>query len=155
MVKKVRIKAKELIKELGEFGYEYSVSKKDAVERLIDKSEGIELFLINGEAAFFYSNKKLLPTLKLLLKQVGLLPKFVVDMGAVRFVVGGADIMRPGIVTVDSLVSVGAFVVIVDETHGKPLAVCETLFSGEDINFMKKGKVLRNIHYVGDKLWKI
>ena len=76
-------------------------------------------------------------------------------MGAVRFVINGADIMRPGITSFDEGIQKNDFVVVVDETHNKPLAVCVSLFSSEELLGVDSGKVLKNIHYVGDKLWNL
>ena len=45
------------------------------------------------------------------------------------------------------------FVVIRDEKHSKPLAIGEALFSSEEISKMEKGKVILNLHYIGDKIW--
>ena len=51
-----------------------------------------------------------------------------VDTGAIPYVVNGADIMRPGIVAVTDDVKANAPVQIVDERHGKPLAIGIALF---------------------------
>ncbi len=73
-------------------------------------------------------------------------------MGAVKFVVNGADIMRPGIVEIAD-VNEGEYVVIVDENNRKALAVGIALYSGEEMKQKDGGKVIKNIHYVGDELW--
>jgi PUA domain protein len=80
------------------------------------------------------------------------LPKVVVDMGAIRFVCNGADVMAPGI-TEMGVFDVGDIVVIRDVTHGKALAIGVANRSSGDIEMSKKGKVIKNLHYVGDKLW--
>lgn len=136
---------KELIEQLeSRFGLVYT--KKD-------KFEITDNFLrINSVPKFFYFENRPVPTLKLLL-ETNCLKKITVDMGAVRFVVSGADIMRPGITNIDDGIQKGEFVTIIDMTHSKPLAVGLALFSGEDITSMATGKVIKNLHYVGDKLW--
>ena len=154
-MKRIRMKAKEFMRELGASGYSYKVSKKDAVELLVDKSDGLKLVSINSKVSFFYHSDKLLPTLKMLQIDVTLLPAVVVDMGAVKFVVGGADIMRPGIVSVDPAISSGTYVAIVDETHGKAIAIGQLMFDSEELMAMDKGKVVKNIHYVGDLIWNV
>lgn len=144
-MKRVRIKSKDL-------PVDYPVSKKDAVEKC--KTDEYTFYTINGVPSFFEYDNTTLPTLKCLLQQL-ILPTVTVDMGAVRFVVNGADIMGPGITAFSAGVNEGDYVVVVDETHGKPLAVCKSLISSE--HFMKGmgGKVLANVHYVGDKLWNV
>jgi len=81
------------------------------------------------------------------------LPRVIVDMGAVRFVCNGADIMAPGIVEVDEFKE-DSLVVVRDVTHGKALAVGRAIKSSHEIKSKDKGKVIQNIHYVGDDLWE-
>ena len=76
-----------------------------------------------------------------------------VDMGAVRFVVNGADIMAPGIVDMDPGIEEGDMVWIRDVNNKKPLAVGIALADAPDIKGMGKGKAINNIHWVGDRLW--
>ena len=59
------------------------------------------IIMRNNEALFFIHEDKLIPTLILLLKDI-FIPKVTVDMGAVRFVINGADVMRPGITEVEN-----------------------------------------------------
>lgn len=139
---------KELNKQILElYGKENFLSKKDKVE------QENKLVFVNQQLYFFFVEDKLVPSLKLLLKEE-VLKKITVDMGAVKFVTSGADIMRPGITKIDEGIGEGDFVVIVDETHQKSLAVGKTLFSGEEMLAMNSGKVIQNIHYVGDEMWQ-
>ncbi len=39
--------------------------------------------------------------------------------------------------------------------HKKVIALGIALFSSEEIKALEKGKVIKVIHYVGDKLWQI
>ena len=125
--------------------------KKDKVI-LVEENE--KKFIIQDEVLFFYHESALVPSLKLLMKK-NLLKQIVVDMGAVKFMVSGADVMRPGIVHIAEDIKKDEFVVIADQTHKKPLCVAQALYSGEEIQTMNKGKVLKNIHYVGDWIWKL
>ena len=137
-------------KEVKEFVekmvYGLSFSKKDH----FDKDDNV--ILINNEPMFFFHEDKLIPTIKLLLKN-SILKKITVDMGAVRFVASGADIMRPGIKEIDEGIQKDDFVSVVDINNKKPLAVGQALFSGEEMLHMTSGKVIKNLHYVGDKVW--
>ena len=76
----------------------------------------------------------------------------MVDSGAVRFVVNGADIMKPGIVSADPEIAVGDLVVIVEERHKKPLAVGRALVPGSEMK--GEGKAVKSMHHVGDSIWK-
>lgn len=132
----------------GLYGLDNFFHKKDSVF-LFDTDFRI---IFSDKPLFFYYGDKLVPTLKLLLDS-NFLKSVVVDMGAVRFVTNGADIMRPGITSFDDSIDKDDFVVVVDETYKKPLAVCIALFSSEELSNIGSGKVLKNIHYVGDALW--
>jgi PUA domain protein len=79
----------------------------------------------------------------------------VVDMGAVKFVIKGADIMSPGITDADPNIKEGDLVVIVEETHNKPLATGRSLISGPEMVENKEGKAVKTIHHIGDKLWDL
>lgn len=77
-----------------------------------------------------------------------------VDAGAISFVSDGADVMRPGIVEADQSIDEGDLVIIVEETHGKALAVGEALVSGTEMTG-EQGKVVENRHHVGDDLFDL
>ena len=76
-------------------------------------------------------------------------------MGAVGFVTKGADIMAPGIIDADVNIQENDHVWICDEKHRKPLAVGIALMTGEEMKSKNTGKAIKNIHYVGDKLWNL
>ncbi len=76
-----------------------------------------------------------------------------VDAGAVEFVTNGADVMRPGIVEADSGIDEGDLVVVVEENHGKPLAVGRALTDGDDMTG-DEGRVVESVYHVGDELWE-
>ena len=78
-----------------------------------------------------------------------------VDMGAVKFVYNGADVMAPGIVDADPAIAVGDLAWVRDEKNLRPLAVGEALMAGPEMVASEKGKAVRSIHHVGDPLWKL
>lgn len=124
---------------------------------LLDKKSNVveenDLLFVNKNLVAIRFEGNLVPSLKMLISKTDLLPKVVVDRGAIRFVVKGADIMRPGIISADSFQK-SEFVVIVDENYGKPLAVGKSLFDSKTLLDMKEGKVLLNLHQIGDKYWE-
>lgn len=127
----------------------------DAKERLEEGvlDEGTHILLYEGEILFFEEDGRLIPTLHALLNGILSIPTVTVDMGAVRFVVNGADIMRPGVTKVDDGIAQGSVVAVVDERHGKPLAVGVSLMSSEDILAATSGKVILSKHHVNDAMW--
>lgn len=102
-----------------------------------------------------YFNDRLFPTVRALLRKVPDTNHVTVDMGAVKFVVNGADIMSPGIVDADPRIRPGDIVWIRDEKNGKPIAVGTAILSGEEMRSSESGKAVKNMHYVGDEIWDI
>ncbi len=78
--------------------------------------------------------------------------RVTVDAGAVEFVTNGADVMRPGITEVDDEVKQDDLVVVVEENHGKALAVGRALTDADDMEG-DGGRVVESLHHVGDELW--
>jgi len=111
-----------------------------------------KIYLVNGKPLFFKVAERVLPTL-LFQDFVLRAPKIVVDMGAVPYVCNGADIMAPGIVRVEGEFSKGDLVLVVDEKHGKPLAIGESLYDAESARSTKQGAVVKSVHFVSDKVW--
>jgi PUA-domain protein len=111
-----------------------------------------DLLLFDGKPVLFRASGAVLPTL-LATEIITQLPKAVVDMGAVRFVCNGADVMAPGIVRYEGTFSKGDLVVVVDVTHCKPLALGEALVSFDEAKVTKQGPIIKSKHYVSDKVW--
>ncbi|RNJ77401.1 MAG: RNA-binding protein [Nitrosopumilus sp. H8] len=80
-------------------------------------------------------------------------PSVTVDMGAVKFVCKGADIMRPGITGSTDFES-GGIVCVIEESQKKFLAVGRALVGSSEMDGMEKGQIIRNIHYISDKFWQ-
>lgn len=78
-----------------------------------------------------------------------------VDMGAVKFVYNGADVMAPGVVDADPSIAEGDLIWVRDEKNLQPLAVGVALMSGNEMVIQKKGKAARSLHHVGDSIWKM
>jgi PUA-domain protein len=76
-----------------------------------------------------------------------------VDMGAIRFVMNGADIMAPGITEADPALASGDWCWIRDEKNGQPLAIGKCVMSGPEMSGNTKGKAVAMIHHIGDKMW--
>ena len=59
--------------------------------------------------------------------------RVTVDEGALKFIMNGADVMKPGIVYADERIREGDFVYVTVEG---------------------KGKAVKNLHHLKDKIWK-
>ena len=115
--------------------------------------EDIKTIFVDGEPCFVYHNNKVVITIFGINKYHPNEHRVVVDMGAVRFVTNGADVMAPGIVDADENICEGDQVWICDERHHKPLAIGIAIMNGSLMKTEQKGKAIQIIHYVGDKLW--
>jgi PUA domain protein len=111
------------------------------------------IFFVDGRPLILRTQAGLLPSLKFD-ELISGLPKIVVDMGAVAHVVNGAQIMRPGIRQFKDNFAKGDLVVIVDEKFNKAIALGLAEMNSEAMRSLKKGRVITNLHYVGDELWK-
>jgi PUA domain protein len=114
---------------------------------------GDTLYAINNVLKLWKSTDGYLPVLTLLLNKQVVLKTIVVDMGAIRFVTNGADVMRPGITKIDSNIKKGEIVRIADESHDKTLAVGKAMFDAQEMESIKKGKVVKNLHTIKDSVW--
>jgi PUA-domain protein len=137
-------------KEVKEISLEISdIDKKDIVDLIDDK-----FLKINNEIRYFNYEKKWIPTLKYIHSNPCELKKVVVDMGAIRFVTNGADIMRPGVTKFEEGIEKEEIIQIVEETHGKTIALGQAMENTEGMKKQEKGKIIKNIHHIGDEIWK-
>ncbi|MDR2830498.1 MAG: DUF1947 domain-containing protein [Methanobrevibacter sp.] len=145
-------KLKEIKKDLGE--YSSILSDKKKIEYLeVDPNPFI---LVDDEPTIILINNKPYPTLKYLINNdIRIVKKVVVDMGAVKFMANGADAMSPGIVDASKNIVKDDVVVIVDESHKKPLAVGISLIKADEMINNNKGKAIKTIHFIGDDIWNL
>ena len=80
-------------------------------------------------------------------------PAVTVDMGAVKFMCKGANLMRPGIKEFGEFEK-DKLVCIVEESQHKFLAVGKSIVSSSELETMEKGEVIKNIHYISDRFWE-
>ena len=90
------------------------------------------------------------------LTEIDVLKKFpyvMVDMGAVKFMCNGANVMRPGI-TKYSEFEKDQLVCVVEESQNKFLAVGRSCVPSSDMMELSKGEIVKNMHYISDKYWE-
>jgi PUA domain protein len=112
----------------------------------------VRVFLFNHEPSLAQVDDEIFPTLRFE-EFLAVAPKVVVDMGAVPYVCRGADVMAPGVRRFVGVFMKGDFVVVVDEKYGKALVVGEAFCDSVDAKDRKQGMVVRNVHFVGDRVW--
>jgi PUA domain protein len=120
---------------------------------IVETDLGLDLIFFGGKPLFMSFGDRLFFTVR---GAIELSPKkriVTVDSGAVSYIVNGADVMCPGIVSADPQISPGDLVIVVEERYKKPIAVGQALVSGSEMH--GEGKAVRSIHHVGDKIWRI
>ena len=81
-------------------------------------------------------------------------PNVMVDMGAVKFMCNGANVMRPGIKKYTEF-SKDDIVCVIEESKHKFLAVGKALTDSLELENLPKGEIVKNLHYISDKYWEI
>jgi len=114
-----------------------------------------QLYLVDKKPLLMKSAGWVFPTVRGAIDRPFPERTIVVDMGAVPFVAKGADVMRPGIVSVSDDVKAGSPAIVVDEKHRKALAVVIALFDAAALRAETKGKMAKAVHHVGDTLWAL
>ncbi len=138
-----------LLKTVSEkWGIEFPKIKNVKVHQILDDAQiitgnGIKILKINDDYVPFLSE---IETLKRF-------PSVTVDMGAVKFMCKGANLMRPGIKSFTEFEK-DNLVCIVEESQHKFLAIGKALVASTELENMEKGEVLKNMHYISDRFWE-
>lgn len=138
-----------LIKTVSErWRMEFPKIKNLKVHQIFDDAqiitgEGIKILKVNDDYLPFLSETNTLEKF----------PNVMVDMGAVKFMCKGANVMRPGIKKFTDFEK-DDLVCIIEESQHKFLAVGKAMVSSSELEDMKKGEVVKNIHYISDKFWE-
>ena len=143
--------AKKIIAAIEPFLTDPSTLRKASLE-LAETDEQADLIFVDGKPLIMMMEKTPFFTV---LGAIELKPQknlVVVDSGAVRFIVNGADVMNPGIVFADQDIAAGDLVIIAEERHKKPLAIGRALIPGTEMH--GEGKAVKSLHHVGDQIWE-
>lgn len=147
-VKQLSNKEIKVLKEL--FSQMGLIIKNANIEQYEDEKN--TLLLINKKPFALCHKEKWIPTILTVLENKTKISNTYIDAGAIPFITKGADLMKAGITRMEDF-DANQIVIIRDNNHSKPIAVGISLYSSEEIKKMEKGKVIQNLHYVGDKVW--
>jgi PUA-domain protein len=154
--KRHRLRQKEIVSLAGSIDSALGIKSFTEMD-IVDMAEGpdFNVIFVDGKILAFVPGGMPFLTVRGLLRY-GATKRFItVDMGAVKFVYNGADVMGPGIVACDEAIVPGDLVWVRDVNNLKPLAVGMALFAGDAMARKEKGKAVQSIHHVGDKLWEL
>ena len=150
------LREKEVTRLFDDFSKKISIDLRQLFDSKpnveVAETQAARLFFINRRPILAVWKNLILPTL-LFQEVLLLLPKIVVNMGAVPHLCNGADLMAPGVVRIEKDYKQNDYVVITDERHDKPLALAVSLTDSSTARSLKYGKIASNVHYVGDDLW--
>jgi PUA domain protein len=138
-----------LLKTVSEkWGIEFPKMKNVKVHQILDDAQiitgdGLKILKVNEDYLPFLSEIKMLERF----------PTVTVDMGAVKFMCKGANLMRPGIKKFTEFEK-DQIVCIVEESQHKFLAVGKSLVSSSKLETMEKGEIINNMHYISDRFWE-
>ena len=150
-----RSQAQELLERLAEqIGPSANLFHAEMIE-VLETTANVSLFMVNKKPLLMATGAWVFPTLKGAVQIPFPERRVVVDAGAIPYVVNGADIMRPGIVSVTDDVKANCPVQIVDERHGKPLAIGIALLDAPNLRASTAGKMVKKFHHVGDEIWNM
>jgi PUA domain protein len=132
-------------------------TKSFGLDDIVDMAEGPQfgVVFVDGKILAFLPGGKPFLTIRGLLKYGAAKRYVTVDMGAVKFVYNGADVMGPGVLASDPSIVDGDLVWIRDVKNLQPLAIGKSIASAATLARKDKGKVVESIHHVGDKLWLV
>ncbi|BGP42391.1 translation machinery-associated protein 20 [Rhodotorula kratochvilovae] len=136
--------------------------KKETLS-LVKCRDHISIFTVHGEPIFFqHFDGPFYPTLKVLHRFPGMLPRVGVDRGAIKFVLSGANIMCPGMTSATGYlppssenIPKGTPVAVYAYGKEHPLAIGLTSMSTDDIRGINKNIGVENVAFLGDDLWKV
>jgi len=133
--------AKELSKEAKDMGFDFEPEKIIVIDN--------ESKVLIGNGIFILTDNRILPFIAD--KRAELLPEISVDQGAVKHIINGASIMRPGVIKIGDGVKKDGIVKVTNE--GRILCLGISLYDKGDMEKLEKGVVVKNVHRKGDKFW--
>jgi len=128
------------------------VSRSSQVE-IVEPQPGLTFLVIDGRHTFVEKDGALIPFVGSQ-PTLALLPSAYIDEGAIKYILKGADVMRPGIVRYDQWGEKETLVVVRDDKKGRGLAVGRASVPSEEMAGLSKGVSIRNLHHAGDGFWE-
>jgi malignant T-cell-amplified sequence len=155
--------SRDLIAEIQrDTGAHLEVPNSAQVE-VLEPDEESKFVIVDGKYAFIDNGakdeagaegeaKKYLPFIGS--SQVAdLFPSVTIDDGALKYIIKGADVMRPGITKYDAWGEAGKLVVVREGKKGRAIAVGRATVPSSEMADLKKGNCVKNLHHLGDRFW--
>jgi len=145
---------------------EYITGNRDVEMAKVNVNDNkYTIYIIKRKPLVIELNSKLIPLMTIVLelynkysfnKLASSFKYVLTDQGAMKPILRGADVMAPGIIDNNEFLK-GDIVVIFANTKSSniPIAVGKALKDSKELNYSKKGKVVKNLHRIGDRIWDI
>lgn len=139
---------------------EVSEILRESDEVVLLSYDRFSLYVADGKPILFELRGVLYPTLYILNvllnqgREVSI-PYVVVDEGAVNPLINGADVMAPGISRIARPFSKGEVVAVMHPSGKYFIVVGHALMDSRDVEGVRRGKVVKNVHRLNDKIWQI
>ena len=145
--------SRELIAEIERSaGIHLEVPRSAQVE-ILEPDEESKFVIIDGRFTFVSGSEGGYLPFVGSADAVGLFPSVTIDEGALKYIVKGADVMRPGITKYDDWGEAGKLVVVREEKKGRAAAVGRAAVASSEMAGLKKGNCVKSVHHAGDKFW--
>ncbi len=146
--------SRELIAEIERSAGVHLEVPRSAQVEILEPNEETKFVIIDGRFTFVGSGEggTYLPFVGSS-EAVGLFPSVTIDEGAVKYIIKGADVMRPGISKYDEWGEAGKLVIVREDKKGRAAAVGRAAVTSAEMADLKKGNCVKNLHHVGDKFW--
>ncbi|RLG77497.1 MAG: hypothetical protein DRO12_02035 [Thermoprotei archaeon] len=82
------------------------------------------------------------------------IPSLVVDQGAVKPLLNGADVMAPGVTKFTKEFEEGEVVAVLEPDEKYFIVVGYALMSSAKARSVQRGKVVKNVHRLNDVIWR-
>ena len=125
------------------------------------KLEKFKIYFINNEPCFLQAKEgPIIPHLKLIHKYPHLLPTCQVDEGGIKFLISGADVMIPGLISKGGRLPTEKeiphnIVAVMCEGMENAMSIGQMLMSVEEMKKVQKGVGVKVYTYLGDETWNI
>jgi PUA domain protein len=145
--------SRDLIAEVEKAsGVKLDVPRSAQVE-ILEPDEDTKFIVIDGRFTFVGMDGNAYLPFVGSSQAVALFPSVSIDEGALKYIIKGADVMRPGISRYDEWGDAGRLVVVREDKKGRAAAVGMTEVTSAEMAELKKGSCVKNLHHVGDKFW--
>jgi len=146
--------SRDLIAEVERSSGTHLEAPRSAQVEILEPDDGSKFVIIDGRFTFVNGGEggSYLPYVGSA-EAVGLLPSLTIDEGALKYIVKGADVMRPGISKYDEWGESGKLVVVRESKKERAVAIGKAAVASSEMASLSKGNCVKNLHHAGDRYW--